>query len=230
MFAVLTLIAWTLIGYFVPQFLILPPLRLIIGDAISQPFWEALYEIIFYIVSVILTVFISHKFIKKWKTSRTELGLKNLPTWSDIGLAFVGFVAYLVLAFLLVKLFSLFPFFDANEVQETNYGPYLFGLNKVFAMIALVIAAPVAEEVIFRGWLYGKLRAKIPGKLSLPISILIVSAIFGLLHDQLNVAVNVFAMSIVMCLMREFTGTIYSGILLHIIKNAVAFYLIFIMI
>ena len=39
---------------------------------------------------------------------------------------------------------------------------------------------------------------------------------------------TVFAMSIVMCAVRELTGTIWGGILIHILKNGIAFYFLFV--
>ena len=84
--------------------------------------------------------------------------------------------------------------------------------------------APIAEEVVFRGWLYGKFRSKMPAYLS----IVLVSALFGLMHGQWNVGINVFCLSIVLCLLREVTGTIWSGIVLHMLKNGLAFYLLFV--
>ena len=92
------------------------------------------------------------------------------------------------------------------------------------AFISLVVIAPIAEEIIFRGWLYGKLRAR----LSLIPAVLLTSILFGAVHGQWNVGVNVFVMSIVMCLQREITGTVYSGIILHMLKNGIAFYLLYI--
>ena len=61
------------------------------------------------------------------------------------------------------------------------------------------------------------------------ISIFLVSLLFGIVHLQWNVGVNVFAMSIVLCGLREITGTVYAGILTHMIKNGVAFYLLYIL-
>ena len=40
---------------------------------------------------------------------------------------------------------------------------------------------------------------------------------------------NVFALSVALCVLREITGTIYAGILTHMIKNGVAFYLLYVM-
>ena len=176
-----------------------------------------------------LIIWVPVKFFKKKKMSRTDLGLKDLPTWSDIGLSLVGFIAYLVLASIFVAIFSNFSFFDAEQAQDLGYQMLSSGFDRIVAFFALCLVAPVAEELIFRGWLYAKLRAKIPGKhLSLVLSVLLVSVLFGLLHGQWNVGVNVFAMSIVLCGLREVTGTVYSGILLHILKNTIAFVLVYI--
>ena len=97
------------------------------------------------------------------------------------------------------------------------------GGERVIAFLVLVVIAPIFEEIIFRGWLYGKLRAKMEA----PIAIVIVSLLFGIMHFQWNVGVNVFALSVVLCALREITGTIYAGILTHMIKNGVAFYLLY---
>ena len=94
----------------------------------------------------------------------------------------------------------------------------------IMAFICLVVLAPLCEEIIFRGWLYGKLRFRMP---ALP-AILIVSVLFGIMHGQWNVGVTVFAMSLGMCVLREFTGTIWAGVLLHMIKNGIAFYFLFV--
>jgi len=166
------------------------------------------------------------------KTSREELGLVGLPTWTDIGLAPVGFAVYFIGAIILLALCTtLFPGVNWDQTQEIGFENLFWLSDKILAFVALVMFAPVAEEIIFRGWLYGKIRAKVPAW----VGILAVSLLFGLMHLgfnfealQWNVTVNIFAMSVVMCVMREITGTIWSGMILHVLKNGVAFYLLFI--
>jgi membrane protease YdiL (CAAX protease family) len=67
------------------------------------------------------------------------------------------------------------------------------------------------------------------------VAILAVSVLFGLMHLgfdfealQWNVAINIFCMSVVLCVLREITGTIWSGTILHMLKNGLAYYLLFI--
>ena len=198
-------------------------------DLLTTPVWMTITNAIIYALALFLIIWAPIKFFKKKPLSRKNLGLDDLPTWTDLGLAPVGFIVYLILASILVAIFQKFPFFDADQAQELGYQMLNNGFDRIVAFFALCIIAPIAEELIFRGWLYAKLRTKIPGKkLSLILSILLVSVLFGLLHGQWNVGVNVFAMSIVLCVLREITGTIYSGILLHILKNTVAFILVYI--
>ncbi|MBO7664280.1 CPBP family intramembrane metalloprotease, partial [Candidatus Saccharibacteria bacterium] len=65
-------------------------------------------------------------------------------------------------------------------------------------------------------------------RLAIIVATLITSIAFGCMHGQWNVGVNVFALSVVLCVLREITGSIYSGILVHMLKNAIAFYLLYI--
>ena len=207
-------------------------------EEFTQPVWTAVYSALVYVLALILIVLFPHLIAKKrqkwseFKTNRSELGLTGIPTWTDIGLAPVGFVFYLLLASIVVAIFSLFPWFDAEQVQNTGFNIYVMGLDRIIAFVTLVVVAPIAEEIIFRGWLYGKLREilinKVKDTWSMIISILLVSVLFGIVHLQWNVGINVFAMSVVLCGLREITGTIYSGIILHMLKNGVAFYLLYI--
>ncbi len=230
-FGVLGMLIWVVTSVIVAQLIIGKTMVLILGaEKFVQPVWTAVYSALSYTVAMVLVILIPNI---KYKTNRSELGLKNFPTWTDIGLAPVGFIAYLLLAAGLTAIFSLFPWFNATETQELGFSVYAVGVDRIVAFITLVVVAPIAEEIIFRGWLYGKIRSKLSEKtsnnISMVISIFLVSLLFGVVHFQWNVGVNVFAMSVILCGLREITGTIYSGILLHMIKNGVAFYLLFVL-
>lgn len=159
------------------------------------------------------------------KVNLETLGLTRLMSWSDIGLAPIGFIAYLVLAWSVVALvIALFPGFSPDQVQDVGFNNLTDRTSYLLAFATLVVIAPVAEELLFRGYLYGKLRKYVP----VYAAILMTSVLFAAVHMQWNVALNVFALSIVMCGLRELTGSIWAGILLHMAKNAVAFYILFV--
>lgn len=214
------------ITFYAAQFIVGVPMLIILGsDTLKTPLIATIFSSLVYVLSFIFLLF-TFKHIKPLKTpvTRNELGLNNLVTFSDIGLALAGFFGYLAFSAILTALFSVFPWFNLTETQPLLYSTLISPSGKFLAALTLVVAGPILEEVIYRGLIYGKLRKNH----SLITSILTVSILFGFLHSQWNVGVDVFALSVVACLMRETTGTIYAGIILHMFKNAIAFYMLFI--
>ena len=229
---VFLMLVWVAAAIIVSQFIMGNLLTIFVDiDELDQPVWSGVFAALSYIMALLIII-LPLKIIRGTK-EREPLGLKGLPTWPDIGLAPIGFVVYFLLAAGLLWVFSLFPWFDAEQAQDVGFNVLNSGFDRVVAFITLVVMAPIAEEVIFRGWLYGKVRSqllnKVSDRASMIISIILVSLLFAALHGQWNVGVNVFAMSIVLCGMREITGTIYSGILLHMLKNGLAFYALYIL-
>lgn len=164
-------------------------------------------------------------YVKKHRTSLSVLGLKRLPTWTDILLTPAAMIIYLLVSsVLIVTASNIMPWIDINQSQDTGFNGISFGVEYILAFIALVIIAPVAEEVIFRGYLYGNLRKNI----SVWWAIIITSVLFGFVHGAWNLAIDTFALSVVLCLLREKTGSLWSPILLHMAKNGLAFYILFI--
>ena len=239
---VLSMIIWVAVSVIAAQLIVGYLMLWMLGaENFDKPVWTGVYSALAYFLALMLVVFVPPILISKKKkdhpeaavANRVTLGLRGMPTWTDIGLAPVGFVVSTLLAAGLVALFSLFPWFDAEQAQDVGFNAYVVGFDKIVAFFTLVVLAPIAEEIIFRGWLYGKMRAKFSettsNKLSTLFSILLVSLLFGAIHMQWNVGVNVFAMSVVLCVMREITGTIYAGILMHMVKNGLAFYLLYVL-
>ena len=185
---------------------------------------QAIYSAITYVLAIVVTIFVPWCVVK-FKTTRDELGLRGLPTWTDLLLAPIGFIVFMFVATLILAVLQkIIPGVNWQQSQDVGFSNLVTNGEFIITFIMLVIVAPIAEEIIFRGWLYGKLRARIP---AIP-AILLVSVLFGIVHGQWNVGVTVFVMSIAMCTIRELTGTIWGGVLIHIIKNGIAFYLLYV--
>lgn len=168
--------------------------------------------------------------IKKHRTTPSDIGLNRLPLWRDILMAPVGLIIYLVLsAVLMLVISATVPAFNPTAPQTTGFSGISQQYELILAFLTLVVLAPVAEEVLFRGYLFGKLRKHVP----VWAAILATSVLFGLIHvafslDAWNVAIDTFALSVVLCLLRLSTGSIWASILLHMIKNGIAFYILFV--
>ncbi len=187
-----------------------------------------------YAVSIVLLFFGIH-LAKKYPEKFRLLGIKKADwafggwlTWQQLFLGLAAFVVSMIAMVVVLSLVSqIFPGFNLEEAQDLGISPLAvyrrYEMLAVFAL--LVVIGPIAEELVFRGYLYGKLRQFS----SVVTSVLITSLLFGLVHLQPNVAVATFVMSVVMCLCREATGSIYPAIIIHMLKNGIAFALLFMM-
>ena len=159
------------------------------------------------------------------KISATDTGVQRALSWQDIGLGLGGFVIYAAVATALMEIAKLLLAPGViNQPQDIGFTA-VYGVERVLAFMVLVVVAPIIEEVIFRGILYGKLRQS-----TLPrwAAIGITSLLFALAHGQLNVGIDVFVLSVMACLLRDATGSVWSAVMLHMIKNGITFYVLFV--
>lgn len=221
--------AWVFLGFMLAQAIVLA-----IISALSALGWsfESVNPIILntvggaviYALAIVLVLGLPW-LIKRRRTTKEDVGLQRLPSWLDMLWAPAGGVVYIILTAIVTALAVVaLPFVDYSQTQETGFSGISGQMEYILAFITLVIVAPIAEEVLFRGYLFGKLRKHAP----LWITILITSLLFALVHFQWNVALDVFALSIVLCLLRVVSGSLWPSILLHMLKNGVAFYFLFI--
>ena len=212
---VLLMLVWVGGVLYATQFCFKYLFRWLFPDDLDSTLIQALYTFIVDGVALALIVLLPWKLWKK-KTTLKEMGVEGTLTWTDIGLAPIGFIAYLVMSMIGQW---VMPFVDWSAEQDIGYDmSNLIGTDLLIVAATIVIIAPIAEELIFRGWLYGKMKQIIPTWLA----VVLVSVLFGIMHGQVNVGINVFFLSITLCVLREMTGTIYAGILLHMLKNGVA--------
>jgi len=206
---------------------ILSLMRLINADLVGnlqQPAYQTLLSVIIYALTIGITIAVPW-LVRKTGVTLEELGLTRLPSWKDILLAPAGFVLYALLAAIFAYLAVIvWPGFNGTQAQDVGFDNLSGRYQYLFAFLTLVVIAPIAEEVLLRGYLYGKLRKLIP----FAAAAVITSVIFGIMHLQWNVGINVFALSLIMCGLREVTGSIWAGILLHMMKNGIAFYVLFV--
>ena len=81
--------------------------------------------------------------------------------------------------------------------------------------IATAVLAPVSEEMLFRGLIYGTLRSV----LRRPAALLLSCAIFGLMHGQLLWVIYAFLMGAVLTLIYDKYRTLLASMAFHIAFN-----------
>jgi membrane protease YdiL (CAAX protease family) len=82
-----------------------------------------------------------------------------------------------------------------------------------------VIIAPIAEEIVFRGYLYKAFRDRFRPSYAIVLS----AALFSAIHLELLAAVPLFVIGVVLAYVYEKTGNLMAPITLHVLNNAVAF-------
>jgi membrane protease YdiL (CAAX protease family) len=122
------------------------------------------------------------------------------------------------------KVLSLFTVIQINQAQDVGFSHLSKNYQYILAFITLVVIAPIAEETLFRGYLFGKLKKFVP----VWVAIVATSLLFGAIHGQWDLAIDTFSLSVILCLLRQFTGNIWAPILLHMTKNGIAYYFLFI--
>jgi hypothetical protein len=138
-----------------------------------------------------------------------QLGVRRFrPSATKWMAAAIG--AYLLFAIAYTAVFGQ-P--EQQDVAEA------FGAIPVQVLL-IVVAAPISEEVCFRGMLFGGLRERLPRLAAALISALI----FGGLHATtgLSAVPVLVAFGLILALLYEKTGSIWPGILLHMLNNSVA--------
>jgi CAAX protease family protein len=145
-----------------------------------------------------------------------DLGLRWVPGARSAGLAVAALMAY-----------GVFSSFWAAAVHAPRARSTFAGIAHhsvvaiVLAGIAACVAAPVVEELFFRGFLYRSLR----NRMAVAPASLIVGVIFGLGHTQypLLVRPELAFFGVAMCLLYERTGSLLPGIAVHSFIDASGF-------
>jgi len=154
--------------------------------------------------------------------ARDVLALR-LPDLGVVGWILVagGFFFVINMVFLLIALvFGL----DLQSSGMVEQGTMQFGHDPLFFLIAggLVIGAPLAEEIIFRGQIFGAL-AQTP--LGLSGAALVTSALWAGIHwptQPLYVVGLLFLMGLVLCWLLVRFGSLWVTIACHAAWNSLA--------
>jgi len=90
-------------------------------------------------------------------------------------------------------------------------------------VVAGAVAAPIAEELFFRGFVYQSYARRYP-----PLVAAVLSAVlFALLHVNLAAFLPIFVMGLFLAWLFQRTGSLVPGMVAHGLNNAIAFTLLY---
>lgn len=193
---------------------------------------NATVQFIYVLLAEAMTIGLIMLVLKKRGLAAKAIGLGRRPQWQDLFkalLAIVAFYVILIAATALIK--ALLPQIDLDQPQDVGFKNLATATDQMLAFVALVLIPPLGEEVLIRGYLYSGLRSR----WRFGPAMLITSLLFGVAHlgsGDVNsllwgAALTTLLLSVVLVYLRERTGALYAGMLVHGINNAVAFAVLF---
>lgn len=197
----------------------------LLKDSISGQFFYVL-------IAELLAAAAAIGIVRRRGLPKAFIGLGRRPKFSDLWRAAGGFVifyALLIIAGVLIKAFL--PDLNTDQQQQLGFNTINTTSDNILAFLALVILPPLGEEPLVRGYLFSGLRTRWP---YWPAAI-ITSLLFGLAHLEFGsgqpllwaAGIDTFILSLVLVYLREKTGALYAGILVHTLNNLVAFIVTF---
>jgi membrane protease YdiL (CAAX protease family) len=162
-----------------------------------------------------------------WVTFRYRVALPALGLHSRRGVADAVIGALAGVAILLVAGLVVFPVerFVWEAVTGAPPGPIeqlpLEFTTPVIVAAAIVVVGitPVAEEIFFRGFLFGGLR----GRMSFLPSAAIASAAFAVLHPPLQLIIIIFFVGFGLAALYEWRGSLVVNIAAHMGFNLIGY-------
>ncbi|RME93501.1 MAG: CPBP family intramembrane metalloprotease [Candidatus Hydrogenedentota bacterium] len=129
----------------------------------------------------------------------------------DIFLAIAGWLLTIVIIYWINKLLNIeVNQFDAIPKENFKQEPFVF-------FFLTVLVAPLYEEFIFRGVLLSALKGETI--LSKIIAVIVVSILFALIHQEKDVLLSVFLLSVYLCSLALWRQSVALPILIHAVQN-----------
>ena len=191
-----------------------------LNNSVPALFFETL------LVESFLILFL-YGFLRRRNISFKFIGLKAKFLLKDLGYALGGFLTYLLIYLTVVSTLQFFIHsFNVSQKQELGVPSSAYGGDLWLLFIMLVVLPPIAEEILFRGFIYSSLRPK----MNKIVAALITSVLFAMPHlFESNSGIlwvagcDTFILSMVLVYVREKTDKLWASMLIHGLKNFVAF-------
>lgn len=165
--------------------------------------------------------------VRRRRFGLDSIGLGRWPKARDLAMAVAGFGIFWVIIIMTNLLINVWAPDLSDQKQQIGFDNLHTSTDHLLAFISLVIIPPLGEETLVRGYLYSGLRKV----WRFWPALLVTSLMFGLAHLEFGTggplvvlaAVDTFFLSTVLVFLRERTGALYAGILVHMLNNVIAF-------
>lgn len=147
--------------------------------------------------------------LRKFSTSFCISGVSVALGASVIGLFSSNFIAFLL------SMAGLAPRISGLDLPQELAPAILFGIN-------VALLQPVIEELVFRGIIFSSLR-----RFGDSFALLISAILFSLFHGNFAQGPNAFVVGLVIGYFVLCTGSLWVGIIIHVVNNSMVLLLNF---
>ena len=156
--------------------------------------------------------------IRKYNISWQEVGFRKFrPEYLLLGFGLM--IGYMIFN-------SIFNFILVQTTGKPIQGDLFEQLTQinwsVWLWIGGAVAAPFVEEAFFRGFIFGGLKGHMDWKWAALIS----SFLFAIMHGDLTSLVPAFVIGYCFAFLYHKSNSIWPGIIIHAVNNAMGFCLI----
>ncbi len=187
-------------------------------------------QFVYIALAEVFAIWLILKLLKRAKIAKARIGLVK-PALRDIGYTLVGYGVYFMIYIVIITIAAHYSnLINIDQPQQIGFDN-ANGSQLYLVFASLVLLPPIAEEIMFRGFLFTSFRQKFRFRYAAVLT----SILFGIAHLQFGngapllwvAAVDTFTLSIVLCYLREKTGSLWASMGLHALKNFVAFIFLF---
>src|SRR3990172_10139101 len=184
---------------------------------------ETTFNFASYVFLILLIVVPMFWIKKRYGLNKEVLGLKK-NNLSSLKIGVIGGVIA-ILYHLLMRV-AIIEHLVTPPVIKISYIKFILAPISINGFPTIILA-PVAEEIMFRGFIYGYLRKK----LGIILGIIMQAVCFAILHlsfsfSQANafiILLNTLSIGLIGGMLYEKTGTLYPAIICHVFINYFAF-------
>jgi hypothetical protein len=147
---------------------------------------------------------------------------RDYMAWRPVGLART--VLWVIIC--LLSVFAMGILHQALGWRESGFMDELPQMqSRLWLILSVVVAAPIFEEMVFRGFVYGGFERSLGAFPALLLS----SMLFTVLHGQYNwyELAQIFVLGMVLGLARMRTQSLFTPIVMHAVNNGMATAMVF---
>ena len=177
-----------------------------------------LVNFLIYLLWLPLLVFLLGRYFGKSQPGEGWLSRLDLsrPTWRDIAAGIAMSLALTGLVTIIGVVLDWLGLVDISQRQVLLKSIPGGGWNLLWALMMIGLLVPLAEELVFRRWLYRSLVDWAGVGLALPLAALA----FGLLHsDSLAIAISATVLGAGFILAYRWSGNLWTSIVMHATNN-----------